>query len=142
MSMPSPEQLKHDQDVEYYSALAHGWVQTRMAKDKGLLSLSAAGIGLLVTLLTSVGVTSRVLWVLYTLAILLFAFCLVIVLIIFHCNSKYLSDVINKNAKRSCLLKRLDLGAAVSFGLAVCINSHRYNSWLQQNGGSDVERDT
>ena len=38
------ESLETLQSVEFYAALANGWVNTRLEHDKSLLSLSAGGI--------------------------------------------------------------------------------------------------
>jgi hypothetical protein len=45
-------------NVAYYSVLLTAWIQTRMERDKTLVTLSAAGIGLLVTILSTSGVKS------------------------------------------------------------------------------------
>ena len=52
-------------EIALYSAVVQAWAGTRMEKDRSILNLSAAGIGLLVTLLTTVGVTARCQLVLY-----------------------------------------------------------------------------
>jgi hypothetical protein len=43
-------------NVAHYSVMLDAWIQTRMALDKSLITLSAGGVGVLVTLLTTVGV--------------------------------------------------------------------------------------
>jgi hypothetical protein len=43
-------------EVEYFAAIANAWVNTRVEHDKSLLTLSAGGIGLLITLLSTVGI--------------------------------------------------------------------------------------
>ncbi len=64
-AVPPPEQSNStrenqaEKDVAFYEALANGWVATRLEFDRTLVALSAAGIGLFVTLLTTVGVRSR-----------------------------------------------------------------------------------
>lgn len=45
------EKANVDRQAEYYSACLNAWIQTRMEKDKTLLSLAAGGIGLNVTLI-------------------------------------------------------------------------------------------
>ena len=45
-------------NVAYYSVLLTAWIQTRMERDKTLVTLSAAAIGLLVTILSTAGVKS------------------------------------------------------------------------------------
>ncbi len=53
---PSPHESA--KEVAFFSAVVGAWIETRMEKDKTLLSLATAGIGLLVTLLTAVGPSS------------------------------------------------------------------------------------
>ena len=58
--MPSqPDSVRDAKAVAFYSAAVQAWVTTRMEKDRALLNLAAGGIGLLVTLLTTVGPSSR-----------------------------------------------------------------------------------
>ena len=49
------EELK-GKNIANYQVLLSAWIQTRMERDKAVVTVSAAGIGLLVTLLTTVGV--------------------------------------------------------------------------------------
>lgn len=56
MSEQKPDSIEQQKDVAYYSALVSAWIQTKMERDKTLASLSAGGIGLLVTILSTVGV--------------------------------------------------------------------------------------
>src|SRR4051812_12163082 len=51
--------LADQKQVAFYGAVVTAWVETAMEKDKTLLSLSTGGIGLLVTLLTTVGPSSN-----------------------------------------------------------------------------------
>ena len=58
----SPEEAKkrylrelEGKNVQYYSVLLAAWIETRMERDRTLVMLSAAAIGLLVTILTAVG---------------------------------------------------------------------------------------
>ena len=45
-------------NIAHYSVLLGAWIQTKMERDKTLVTLSAAAIGLLVTIFTTVGVKS------------------------------------------------------------------------------------
>ena len=40
-------------NIAFYSTLLSAWIQTKMERDKTLVTLSAAAIGLLVTILTT-----------------------------------------------------------------------------------------
>lgn len=52
-------------NIAYYSVLVNAWIQTRMERDKTLVTLSAAAVGLLVTLLTTVGINKEWIILLY-----------------------------------------------------------------------------
>jgi len=52
-------------NVQHYTVLLSAWIQTRMERDKTLVALSAGGIGLLVTILTAVGLPSLWMILLY-----------------------------------------------------------------------------
>ncbi|MGY0582644.1 MAG: hypothetical protein ACW7DV_11235, partial [Paraglaciecola chathamensis] len=43
-------------NVAFYSTLLSAWIQTKMERDKTLITLSSAAIALLVTMLTTVGI--------------------------------------------------------------------------------------
>lgn len=87
----SEEELHNEKDVAYYSTLVTAWVETRMELDKSLIMLSAGGIGLLVTILSTVG--ARNLWelVLYAGAFISFLISIVTCITIFKCNSQLLA---------------------------------------------------
>ncbi len=43
-------------NIAHFSVMLSAWVQTKMERDKTLVTLSSAAIGLLITLITTVGV--------------------------------------------------------------------------------------
>ena len=43
-------------NIAHYSAILSAWIRTKMERDKVLITLSAGGIGLLVTIFSTVGV--------------------------------------------------------------------------------------
>ncbi|PKF49010.1 hypothetical protein AT251_22010 [Enterovibrio nigricans] len=47
-----------EKEVEFYAATVGAWLNTKFELDKSLLTLSTGAIGLLVTLLTTVGASS------------------------------------------------------------------------------------
>jgi len=84
MSSPAEQSLNvmsdgidHQKHVEFYSAGLTAWYTTRLEHDKGLLTLSAGGIGLLMTLMTTVGVSSAESLVLHVSALVTFLVCLI-----------------------------------------------------------------
>jgi hypothetical protein len=58
-SHPTEEQENLQKRVAYYAAMVEAWIGTRMERDRTLVTLAAAGIGLLITILTAVGVSAR-----------------------------------------------------------------------------------
>ena len=81
-------------DIAFYTAAVQAWITTRMERDRALLSLSAGGIGLLVTLLTTLGASSDVQLWLYMAAAISFAGAIVFALLVFDRNSHYLRQII------------------------------------------------
>jgi hypothetical protein len=113
-------------DVEFYAAGVNAWYSTSLEYDKSIFSLSAGGIGLLITLLTTVGLTAAWLKFLYVAAILCFMTSLVAVLVIFRRNRNHIEQVLGAGGgtvKEDPLLKRLDLAAIISFGTGAALAS-------------------
>jgi len=70
MTSATPDEQK---DVAFYSAAVTAWFATALELDKSILTLAAGGVGLHVTLLTTVGVRSAEGLVLYISALASFA---------------------------------------------------------------------
>ena len=92
--MDERDSLQDEKEVAYYSAVVEAWVATQMEKDRTLLSLSAGGIGLLTTLLTTVGPASCIELLLYIAAGTFYAGSIFSALFIFKRNSLYLEEVV------------------------------------------------
>jgi hypothetical protein len=107
--------------VEFYSMKINAWVNTSMELDKSLLTLSTAGIGLLLTLMTTVGARSVEGGLLSCLAMLSFVVCLIAVLFVFNGNKKRIEEIIQnqEQAPKQTYLSILDRIAFVSFALGV-----------------------
>ena len=52
------KELENNKDVEYYSHLVNSWITTRMEKDKAILTLSTAGLGVLVSFFSNISYTN------------------------------------------------------------------------------------
>lgn len=96
--MAESDQLK---DIEHYSASVTAWYGTRLEHDKSLLSLSAGGIALLITLITTLGVSSTSILVLSISALFSFTLCLICVLTIFRENSRYIEHMFRGDSTQS-----------------------------------------
>lgn len=116
---PAADQPKlAEKKLAYYSALVGAWIDTRMELDRTLVALSAGGVGLLATLLTTVGVSRMAQVWLYGLAALAFATTLICELVIFKKNSAIIEETIH-DLDPTTKLKHLDRVAIVSFGIGI-----------------------
>lgn len=121
--MAEEQDLQESQkDVAFYSAVVEAWVATRMEKDRTLLTLASAGIGLLATLLTTVGPGSLTELVLYGAAGTAFTVSVVAAVSIFGRNSDHLEAVVQERKRgNDPKLQRLDRLLFVSFLLGVIL---------------------
>jgi hypothetical protein len=114
------EDIEKAKDVQYYAACVNAWHNSALEHDKNLLTLSSGGIGLLITLLNTVGASSCLMVSCYVIAIFAFLVCLTSVLIIFKRNRKYIEQIINNNKEdKDDILSVLDYIAIISFGIGV-----------------------
>ena len=94
--MPDRQNFPDTKADAFYTVALETWVATRMEKDRTVLSLSAGGVGLLVTLLTTVGPSSRCELVLSVAAGICFAGTILVALLVFARNSHHLEEIIKK----------------------------------------------
>jgi len=97
-----------EKEVAYYSTLLGAWVDTKMEHDKSLLTLSSGGLGLLITLLSTVGVKEKRELILYVFASLCFALTIILCIIIFERNAIYLKKVVTGYQNDDSFLTWLD----------------------------------
>jgi hypothetical protein len=112
-----------EKGVQFYAASVGAWFTSRIEFDKSLLTLSSAGIGLLVTLLSSLGIHSVAALLAYEAALLAFIVCLGAVLWALRRNSTHLEQVNSGNDAPDPLLGALDTIAAVSFVVGAVITA-------------------
>lgn len=118
--MSDTDQMK---EVEFYAANLNAWFNTRFEHDKSLLALSAGAVGLLITLISTVGVRTIETLILYILALACFVVCLGALLWIFRRNAKHLEDVVREASINDPLLNILDRTAVASFMFGVILSS-------------------
>ncbi|MBD2621279.1 hypothetical protein H6G48_06155 [Microcystis flos-aquae FACHB-1344] len=78
----------------FYSAMIAAWLTTRLERDKQLLGLSVTAIGLLVTLLRTVGVSIPLQIILFGLALFAFLITVVLVIYILGENSTHIEKIL------------------------------------------------
>jgi hypothetical protein len=119
--MPEPAGSQNEDSGEpeeknaFYAAALEAWFLSRLEHDKSLLTLSAGGIGLLITLVSTVGINSTESLILFILALLAFVFCLAAVLWIFKRNSTHIEDAVKRGVAKDEWLTVLDNAAILSF---------------------------
>ncbi|MEJ2612046.1 MAG: hypothetical protein P8179_18730 [Candidatus Thiodiazotropha sp.] len=86
-------------NIAHYSVLLGAWIQTKMERDKTLVTLSSAAIGLLITVLTTVGVQSIYEIVLFIISIVAFIITIWSALVIYQLNSKHLEDALRGSSE-------------------------------------------
>ncbi len=116
----TPDEIAHQKEVEYYASSVNAWFNTSLEHDKSILTLAAGGIGLLITLLTTVGLSSAQALFLYVGAITSFLVALVSVLVVFRRNRTYIEQVLaGKTGGNDPMLARADSIALWAFGVGV-----------------------
>jgi hypothetical protein len=83
------EELK-GKNIAHYSVLLSAWIQTRMERDKTLVTLSLAGVGFLITIVNVVGLNSNLSAVLFAVSFLGFMLTIWSSLEIYERNAKHL----------------------------------------------------
>lgn len=116
----TPEEIAHQKEVEYYASSVNAWFNTSLEHDKSILTLAAGGIGLLITLLTTIGLSTAEALVLYIGAITSFLVALISVLVVFRYNRTYIEQVLaGKVAGNDPVLAKADSIALWAFGVGV-----------------------
>jgi len=110
-----------EKEIAFYAATVDAWLNTKFELDKSLLTLSTGAIGLLVTLLTTIGATSVEGLALYFAALLSFLICVISILLVFKRNAKHLEGIAKETQTNDQLLKSLDTSAAISFVFGVLL---------------------
>ena len=114
--------ITKEKRTAYYSALVEAWLATRMEKDKSLLMLSAGGVGVLVTLLTTTGIQSPLVGFLFGAALVCFLVSILLAVSIFGRNADYIHCLINDKQANERGLRRRDAWMFWSFVLGVTLS--------------------
>jgi len=102
-------------DRAFYSAMISAWLNTKLERDKQLLTLSTSAIGLLVTLLRTVGVSNFSQVLFFGAALIAFLFTVISVIWILGKNANHIEEMLNGSETESRHLVFLDRVATISF---------------------------
>lgn len=142
-NQPDPEEMAHyrDRSVAYYGALVTAWIETRMERDKQILTLSSLGLGGLIAL-EQTGLNDVWSFGFWIAAGLVFIVTILLALVILSLNAKHISALVRDTTSTDherCLLF-LDIvlmmfffiGIVLTFTLAV----HESGFTITKNGGT------
>jgi hypothetical protein len=102
-------------NIAHYSVLLSAWINTKMERDKTLVTLSAAAIGLLVTILTTVGVNNIWEIPLFVTAVSSFLVTIWSSLVIYQINSEHLESAIKGSSEKDPRLVKYDKRSIKAF---------------------------
>ena len=108
-------------NIAHYQTLLSAWIETRMEQDKMMITISAAAIGLLVTILTTVGIRGFLQYCFVILALAGFIVTICGCLHILKFNADHLEENLRSQSTESTskLLKSLDNLTIFSFYLGI-----------------------
>jgi len=119
MNSNTNDKIIEEKKIQYYAANCNAWFNTKLERDKTLITLSTGAIGLLVTLITTVGTSELFILVSYIFAIILFMTCSVSVIIILDKNAKHIEASLKNRNETNDSLKYLDIVALYSFIIGI-----------------------
>lgn len=102
-------------DRAFYSAMISAWLNTKLERDKQLLTLSTSVIGLLVTLLRTVGVSNFSQILLFGAALIAFLFTVISVILILGKNANHIEKTLDGSETENRHLAFLDQFATITF---------------------------
>jgi hypothetical protein len=114
----TPEEEAQAKRIEFFSQGVAAWFNTALERDKSLLTLSIAGLGVLLALMPT-AVNSITALILYYLSAFALLICVFSVLLVFQRNKKHIADVFNGTTSPDPWLTMLDNVAVWSFILGV-----------------------
>lgn len=96
--------LYNEKSVAYYTESVAAWYQTKLERDKSILTISAGTIGLMITLSCSFLGDNSFSWaafILFLISTIFFAVTIVCSIIIFNKNADYIEHVIKEETPQS-----------------------------------------
>ena len=119
------QRLAQAKDVEFYSQSLVSFYNTKIEKDKSILSLSMAGLGFLITFVNFGGGIDDVHFFLFVVSSLSFLVCIFIVVVILDMNANYIIAMVADDVAEGKIegrLRWLDKAAMTSFCIGVFLS--------------------
>src|SRR5476651_1561113 len=103
------------QNIQDYSVRLYFWFSTKLEKDKSLLTIASAAIGLLLTGLIAKGVQNYCQLIFYAFAFISFLVTIITVINIFERNAEQIEQNIANKSHINKTLEKYDWTIAISF---------------------------
>lgn len=133
-------------DRIFYTAMVNAWLNTKLELDKQLLGLSVTAIGLLVTLLRTLGISSYQQLYLFSGTLFFFLVTVISVFLILGINARHIEKTLNdKKLQDDKYLAFLDRVAPISFcsGMVLVVIIGISSAVFQSNvQGENMSKDT
>lgn len=138
-------ELQRSYSVEFNSQSYASVYNTKLEKDKSILTLSVAGLGFLVTFINFTSSFNILDYFLFVISALSYLVCVFVVIKIFDENAEYLIDLMNDQegwSDKELKLRRLDRKAMWSFyvGIVASVTLGVSVSMLQEKGVNSVSK--
>jgi hypothetical protein len=95
----------HNKRVAHYSALMNAWISTRTEYTRTIITLSTAGLGVIISLSTSIGLKSYVEFHLFLFTVISFAISIFLGLVSYHLNCKQIEKLYEEKGNINYILK-------------------------------------
>lgn len=106
-------------NIAHYQVMLSAWIENRMEHDRTLIKLSLAGIGFLLTLLMTLGVSSKWQMACYVASLVCFLITIGILLVIFNKNSDLIESEIRGDDSIAPSLIEYDRWVSIFFAAGV-----------------------
>lgn len=114
------QQREYDnKNLQYYSANVTAWFNTKLEKDKSIITISSAAIGLLVTIITTKGVQNLIQGALFSVAFIGFLSAIITVIQTLDKNAEQIQMDLSNQGNVNHELGRNDLIISLSFYVGI-----------------------
>lgn len=110
-----------EKEKAFYSAMVSAWINTRIERDKQLLTLSVTAIGVLVTLLRTISVSNFTQLILFSCTLLSFLITVISIIYILDRNALHIEKILSENQTQDEILIVLDKIAGFSFMIGIIL---------------------
>jgi len=131
-------------NIAHYQTLLSAWIETRMEQDRTIIAISAASLGLLVTIITTVGIKGIWQYSFAVISIIGFIVAICSALHICQFNAKHLEENLRSQDTKdtSNLLKKLDKLTIISFYAGIiCAVLMAVAVSFQKTGGGTMAKE-